>query len=122
MLSFHHFSNCFFPNFCAIRRFQLRHGNALPVLLNGTLNGIVALAVVFIACELGQRLSDAFEKISLIVNRFGWYLFPIEMKRLLPMIIKISQQSVELECFGSISCTRDVFKNVSIKEKRPSFK
>lgn len=91
---------------------QLHHGNVMFGLLNATSNGIIATALVFIACELGQRLGDALEEIDTTVERFDWYLFPIEIKRMLPMIIANAQNAVKLECFGSIHCTRELFKNV----------
>lgn len=76
------------------------------------LNGIVALTTVFISCEIGQRMTDAFDKINFTIDKFDWYLFAIDIKRILPSIITIAQQPVSIECFGSIACTRDVFKNV----------
>lgn len=96
-------------------RFQLHHGNVLALSLT-ILSGITALALVFIACELSQRISDEFEKINWNINRFTWNLFPIEIKRMLPMIMAIAQKPAELECFGSITCSREVFKGVSVVE------
>lgn len=72
--------------------------------------------MVFIVCELGQRMTDAFEKIDISMDHLDWYLFPIEIQRQLPMIIVVAQQSVLLESFGSIGCTREVFKNVRTKK------
>lgn len=95
-------------------RFQLRHGNVMSVLLNATLNGFFCLALVLNDCELGQRMTDAFEEINFTLNQFEWYLFPIEIKRMLPAIIANAQKTVAVECFGSIACNRDVFKNVGI--------
>lgn len=83
----------------------------MPLLLT-ILDGIIALITVFIACELGQRMNDAFDRIGFTIERSNWYLFPIEVKRMLPMIMSIAQQPVELECFGSITCTREVFRKV----------
>lgn len=83
----------------------------MPLLLL-IFSGIFALTLVFIACELGQRLNNAFDRINLTIDRFNWYLFPNEVKCMLPMIIVLAQQPVSLECYGSIVCTRDVFKDV----------
>lgn len=83
----------------------------MPLLLL-ILIGIAALALVFIICELGQSLSNAFDEINVTINQFDWYLFPNEIQRVLPMIIAHAQQPVLVECFGSIACTRDAFKNV----------
>lgn len=68
--------------------------------------------------ELGQRLTNAFDEIGYSLEQFDWYLFPMEFKRILPMIMVIAQQPVELECFGSIKCSRIVFKKVSIKNSQ----
>lgn len=85
------------------------------ILLVPVANGIIGLILAFIACEIGQRTSNAFDNIDFSMKQFDWYLLPIEIKQMLPMIISIAHQPVSLECFGSISCTREVFKNVSIK-------
>lgn len=94
--------------------FQLHHGNVIPLLIS-ILNGIFAFATVFIACELGQRMYNAFEKIDFNIEQLKWYLFPSKIKRLLPMIIAAAQEPVEMECFGSMTCTREVFEKVSTK-------
>lgn len=72
-----------------------------------------AFGSVMVFCELGQRLTDEFEKIDDKVNEFDWYLFPPQIQRMLPIIMMGTQGEVELECFGSISGTRETFKKVS---------
>lgn len=72
-----------------------------------------ALCTALIACEIGQRLNSAFERINIAIDQLDWYLLPIELKRIFPMIVGITQQPIELDCFGSITCTRSVFKEVS---------
>lgn len=79
------------------------------------MDGIFALATVFAACELGQRITDAFDEVNFTFVQFDWYLFPTEIKRMLPVIIANAQQPYEMECFGSITCSRDVFKNVRFR-------
>lgn len=86
----------------------------MSLLLNASLNGIIGLAAVFITCELGEKMSDAFVEINFTIDQFNWYLFPIDIKRMLPIIMANAQQPVTLEFFGSISCIRDVFKKVRI--------
>lgn len=73
-----------------------------------------ALATAFISCELGQRMNDAFRGIGDFIYQCDWHLFPIEIKRVLPTSLVILQQSVSLQCFGSIACNREVFKKVSL--------
>lgn len=90
------------------------HNGHITVLLVPLVDGIIGVATVFISCELGQRMSDSFDKINFTIDQLDWYLFPIKIQRMLPMIIEIAQEPVELECFGSIACIREVFKNVGI--------
>lgn len=92
----------------------MQHENDLP-LFQLIIMGFISLALVFIACELGQRIADVFSEIGFRIDQSNWYLFSIEIKQMLPMIIANAQQPVTLECFGSISCIRDVFKNVGIE-------
>lgn len=84
------------------------------VLLNATLNGCFSFVFMFMICELGQRMNDAFDKIDSTIEKLDWYLFPNEIQRMVPTIMAIAQQPVTLRCFGSIVCTRDVFKDVGI--------
>lgn len=102
-------------NFCFSVDLQLHHGHVMSALLNAALNGIFGIILVFISCELGQRMGDAFEEIGITIGEFDWYLFPIKIQRMLPMIIADAQQPVEVECFGSIACTRETFRKVVIE-------
>lgn len=83
----------------------------MPLLLL-ILTGFFSFVLVFIVCELGQSMCNAFDEINVTINQFEWYLFSTEIQRMLPMITANAQQPVLVECFGSIACTRDAFKNV----------
>lgn len=73
-----------------------------------------AFAVLFIACEMGQRQNIAYDECNEIFNQFKWYLFPVEIRRNLPIILNYTQQSVDIKCFGSAACDRETFKYVSV--------
>ena len=73
-----------------------------------------SLGIIFFYCEFGQRLSESFEDIGNKIGRFKWYSFPIGIKRMLPIIIMNVHEPVEITAFGSISCSRDTFKKVSL--------
>lgn len=80
------------------------------------------LGLVFFTCEIGQRFSSGFDNINDVIDQFDWYSFPVEIKKMLPIIIQMAQQQVAIECFGSIMCLRDTFKKVSaIYNKRDWF-
>lgn len=67
---------------------------------------------VFITCELGEQLTIAFDELEFVMEQLDWYLFPIEIQRLLPIILISAQQSVTIQCFGSFATNRDTFKKV----------
>lgn len=71
-----------------------------------------AFGIVFIACEVGNRQSNAFDEIDDVIGQFKWYLFPDELKRILPFIIHFAQRPVNIEFFGSSSCNRNTFQRV----------
>lgn len=74
---------------------------------------ITAFCVVLIVCDLTQRSSDYFIDIYDTMLQWNWYLFQHDVQRLLPLILIVVQQPVELECFGGIACNRELAKRVS---------
>lgn len=88
------------------------------ILLKSLLCGFWAFTVVFCACELGQRFSDAFSEIDDKFGEMNWYLLPIGTQRILLTIILYTQQTVAIKFFGSYACSRELFKLASIMEKR----
>lgn len=79
---------------------------------------LTAFAIVFICCEFGHKLSKSFEKIDLEIDRLHWYKFPVHLWKMLPILMIGAQESAELKVFGSISCTREDFKNVCTFKKK----
>lgn len=73
---------------------------------------IYAICIVFICCELGERLAIVYDQLDSNIGQFHWYLFPLEIQRLLPLIMINAQQPIILVCFGSISANRETFKKV----------
>lgn len=69
---------------------------------------------IFFYCEFGERLGQLFVTVDDAIYQLDWYLFPAKIKRMLPTLIVNVQQPTEIECFGSISCCRDSFKQVSL--------
>lgn len=71
-----------------------------------------AFGLVLISCELGQRMTNAFEKFEVVICELDWLLFPVKLQQMLPPLLIIAQQPVRLECFGSNACVRESFKKV----------
>lgn len=92
----------------------LQQANDFLVLTTTILYACYAFGVALFICELGQRLTNAFGEIGDVIADFDWYLFSFEIRKLLPTLLMVAQQPVALECFGSISGSRDTFKTVSL--------
>lgn len=86
--------------------------NSILVVLS-IVQTIWSSGLAFIPCELGERVTGAFLEICDGISVLDWYAFPIEIQKTLPIIMINAQEPVALECFGSISCGRDIFKAVS---------
>lgn len=99
-------------------KLQSHHDYDFMVLSVTVFVSCYAFCTLFIACELGQRMNDSFGGITYMIGLCDWQLFPIEVKRMLPAVLAILQQPVSLECFGSILCTREVFKKVGLNQIR----
>lgn len=75
---------------------------------------LYSFALMFITCEIGQEIYNAFDECGDMINQFGWYLFPKEIQRILPIIVNFAQQPIVFYCFGSTACVRQTFKYVRI--------
>lgn len=75
---------------------------------------IYAFGFLFVVCELCQRLTNEFDKVDEMINGIDWFSFPMEIQRLMPTFIGISWQPIEIKVFGSITNSRETFKQVSL--------
>lgn len=86
----------------------------LPILI---IQVIGAFFFLFIACEFGGRMTIAHGEIDSAILQLSWYNFPVELKMILPVVISIAHQEVELKGFGSVVCSRETFQKVSLSIK-----
>lgn len=59
-----------------------------------------------------QRMSDGFDETYDVICQFDWYLFPKEIKRMMPMFIMDHQQPVVFRGYANLPCVREQFKTV----------
>lgn len=71
-----------------------------------------AITPIFLGSELGERLTGRFFKIDNEIFNGVWYLFPINIQKMIPILINNTQQSIYLRGFGNISSSRQTFKEV----------
>lgn len=97
---------------------QLHHIDNLAALLITMFEVIYSFGILFIACELCQRVDFAFSECNVMIDQFAWYSVPADVQRMLPLILNFMQQPIELKCFGSSSCDRETFKYVRLTTTR----
>lgn len=78
--------------------------------------GILAIALVFAVCAIGQKLSNTFTDIVDVTCQLDWYLYPMKIQRSLIPILTYVQKPVVIEFFGSFSCSAEQFKKVKFKD------
>lgn len=100
--------------FCVFYSTLQKEGNLVLLLMSLSLLWW-ALILTYLPCEFGERLSNGMVEINDCIDQFNWYLFSLEIRKILPMILLSVQQPVEIRFFGSIACNRDSFKKVSFK-------
>lgn len=71
-----------------------------------------SFGLVWIFCNLCEKLTTAFEEVCGAFDLLDWYFYPPKMTKILPVMIMNAQRRVVVECFGKISCSLETFKAV----------
>lgn len=71
---------------------------------------------MFLFCETSELIGIQFEKIDFYCQ-CDWYLYPIEVQRILPYMIQNNQKLTILYGYGNIAFKRETFKNVNQFDK-----
>lgn len=74
------------------------------------------ILTVGLACEMGERVCGMFSAVDETMDEIDWYLYPIEVQRMLPAIMIVAQKSIYVEFFGSITASRETFQQVSASD------
>lgn len=72
--------------------------------------------VLFIVCDVGERMICLFGVFGEEVERCDWYRLPIEMQRMYSILLSDTQQSKCITCYGDIQCKRETSKKVHFIE------
>lgn len=81
-------------------------------IITNSVIAVLTFIFIFIACEPGERVSEAFEQLNDELIQCDWHLLPTEIQRLYLIFLVNTQQSINFQCYGGILCTRDTSKNV----------
>lgn len=74
---------------------------------------IGAFTIIFILCEVGERIMDPLNEINNDLWMSDWYTFPVSVRKKFPILIHATQKPFLLSGFGNIQCSRKAFENVT---------
>lgn len=72
-----------------------------------------SFAVVFVFCEFGEQVSNQYEYFNDELCECDWYLLPVEMQRILSIVMMNSQQPIFIQGYANTLCIRYTFKTVT---------
>lgn len=67
---------------------------------------------IFFFCELGEQVTSRFEQFNDELDQCCWYLFPIDLQRMIPTVMANTQDNTIIHGFGNTLCTRLSFNKV----------
>lgn len=83
---------------------------------------LFSFGLVFMFCEFGEQLRTRSDEINDAICELDWDSFPLPTRRMMPIIISITQHPAELVAYGGCLCARNTFKRVSIPTKVGKYK
>lgn len=80
---------------------------------NTAIGVLWAFALNFMACELGQWVTIAYEQLEDVLCACNWYALPVGAQRVYFIFLVDIQIPINIRSYGDIECSRDLFKRVS---------
>lgn len=69
---------------------------------------------IFMVCEPGEHVTQDFNAFDKEVEQCYFYMLQNPMKRLYLIFLLDTQQSINIQCYGRILCTRNTLKQVIV--------
>lgn len=76
---------------------------------------IWSFILIFFLCEFGEIVATQFDMFYVEFPKCNWYLLPIEMQRVL-LIVLADIKPISIRGYGGVMCTRVTFKKVCTAE------
>lgn len=75
---------------------------------------LIILTDVSLFCLFGQETTENYEDIyRTMCSHLMWYEFPLDIQKLIPLILVNAEEPVYLKGYFALCCTRDFMKSVS---------
>lgn len=84
----------------------------IALLSSAAFEGFWAFAFIVFFCEFGHHVFNAFDDLNTAIDQYHWYLFPIEIQKLLPIVMVGCQKTSSIKGYGDVLCIRDTSKKV----------
>lgn len=75
-----------------------------------------SFAIIVISCNCGEFLVLRFDMVAEELYKSDWYLFPLEVQRMLIVVIAQTQQPTYIRSYGNITFTRQTLKMVTLQQ------
>lgn len=75
-----------------------------------------SFVIIFFFCYFGENICGQFNELNDAIYQLDWYRCPIEIQRLIPTILIVTQNSPVLRGIGNVVCNREAFKKVILNE------
>lgn len=72
-----------------------------------------SFVIEFIYCEFSERVCTRFEAVDDKISEIEWYVLPVEIQKMAPIIMMSTQKPVFLRGFANAVLSRETFKKVT---------
>lgn len=118
MSSYHSTINLSFVSFSLAKSEQNSNPSDLLELMIPVILVFWSFVIIYFYCNHGEMMTTQFNDFNEQVCQCNWYFLPMEIQKMLLILLSATGQPVLIRGYGSIVCTRDSFKNVSIHRKK----
>lgn len=75
---------------------------------------LITMTYISVLCMFGDRTTSHFEEIhNMMCMQLKWNDCPLEIQKLLPMLLLIAEKPVHMKGYMAVKCTREFMKTVS---------
>lgn len=75
---------------------------------------IVFTFQLYLFCHFGNHVTERIDDIHFAAYNICWYELPLDMQKIIAVIIRSAQKPVYIRVFGGAHCSREVFMKVPI--------
>lgn len=90
-----------------------KHAGISLMLVNQLCVTFWSFALIFLFCNFGEKISGQFTKLNDVIYQCNWYLCPLKIQQMFPMILTATQNVPTMTSFGNVVCSRESFKKVT---------